>query len=50
MAALADLRHDRYRLGFGAPADGEAARDRPVFDSCGKRWRFAGSHFNIWQF
>jgi hypothetical protein len=50
MAASAYLRHDRHRLGFGAPADGEAAGNGPTFDSHGKRWRFAGSHFNIWQF
>jgi hypothetical protein len=50
MAALAYLRHDRHRLGFGTPADGEAAFDRPTLDSCGKRWRFAGSHLNTWQF
>ena len=33
MAATADFRHDRHRLGFGAAADGEAAGDRPAFDS-----------------
>jgi hypothetical protein len=50
MAAVADFRQDRYRLRLGAPADGKAAGDGPTFDSRGKRWRFAGSHFNIWRF
>jgi hypothetical protein len=50
MAATADFGHRRHRLGLGAAADGEAAGDRPALDSGGKRWRFAGSHFKIWQF
>jgi hypothetical protein len=44
---VADFRHDHDRFGLGAAADGETAFDRPVFDSRVKRWRFAGSHFNI---
>jgi hypothetical protein len=50
MAATADFRHHRHGLRLGAAADGETAGDRPALDSGGKRWRFAGSHFKIWQF
>jgi hypothetical protein len=50
MAATADFRHHGHGLGLGPAADGEAACHRPAFDSNGKHWRFAGSHFKIWQF
>ena len=50
MAAPADFRHHRDRLGLGAAADSEAACDRPLFDSGDKRCRFTGSHFKFWQF
>jgi hypothetical protein len=47
---LTDFCHHRNRLGFGAPADREGACDRPALDASDKHWRFAGSHFKIWQF
>src|SRR3954451_12390675 len=51
MAALADLRQHRDRLGLGAAADAEGACDRPALDSGGKKQRrLTGSHFKIWQF
>ena len=32
VASVRQLRHDDGRLGLGAAADGETARDRPAFD------------------
>jgi hypothetical protein len=45
VAAEIEFGHHRDGLGFGAPADGEGARDRPMLDSRHQGGIFLSGHY-----